>query len=52
MDVDVEVYDMMGKLVINASNSKRIDFTSVPSGIYNMIILYNELRITKKVIKQ
>jgi hypothetical protein len=52
LDVDVQVYDMLGKLVISESNSKRIDFTSVPYGIYNMIILHKEVRITKKVIKQ
>mgnify|MGYP003139380080 FL=1 len=43
---------MLGQQVINESNSKRIDFTSVPSGIYNMIILHKDIRITKRVIKQ
>jgi hypothetical protein len=51
LDIDVEVYDMMGKLVISEQNSNRIDITSVPNGIYNMVILHEELRITKKVIK-
>ena len=52
LDVDVEVYDMLGKQVINESNSKRIDFTSVPNGIYNLVILHKDIRITKRVIKQ
>mgnify|MGYP001191985039 FL=1 len=52
LDVDVEVYDMMGRKIISEKNTKRIDFTSVENGIYNMVILYNELRITKRVIKQ
>jgi len=52
LDIDVEVYDMMGKLMISEQNSNRIDFTSVPSGIYNMIILHKDIRITKRVIKQ
>ena len=52
LDVDVEVYDMMGRQVLSEENVKRIDFTSVQDGIYNMVILYNELRITKRVIKQ
>ena len=52
LDVDVEVYDMMGRKVLSEENVKRIDFTSVQDGIYNMVILYNELRITKRVIKQ
>ncbi len=50
--IDVEVYDMMGRLMISESNSNRIDFTSVPNGIYNMVILHDKLRITKRVIKQ
>jgi hypothetical protein len=52
LDVDVEVYDMMGKKVIIEKESNRIDFTSVPNGIYNMVILYEEIRITKRVVKQ
>ena len=50
--IDVEVYDMMGRLMISESKSNRIDFTSVPNGIYNMVILHDKLRITKRVIKQ
>ena len=42
----------LGKQVINESNSKRIDFTSVPNGIYNLVILHKDIRITKRVIKQ
>ena len=52
LNVDVEVYDIMGKLMFREQNSNRIDFTSVPNGIYNMVILYEELRITKRVVKQ
>jgi len=50
--IDVEVYDMMGRLMISETNSNRIDFTSVPNGIYNMVILHDKLRITKRVVKQ
>ncbi len=52
LNIDVQVYDIMGKLMFTEQNSNRIDFTSVPDGIYNMVILYDELRITKRVIKQ
>ena len=52
LDIDIQIYDMMGKLMFTEQNSNRIDFTSVPDGIYNMVILYEELRITKRVIKQ
>ena len=50
--IDVELYDMLGQLVINETNIKRLDITSVPDGIYNMIILHKDIRITKRVIKQ
>ena len=52
LDVDVEVYDMVGKQVINETNSKRIDFRGMPNGIYNVVLIHEELRITKRVIKQ
>jgi hypothetical protein len=43
---------MLGQLVISEPNAKRIDFTSVEAGIYNMVILHKDIRLTKKVIKQ
>jgi len=52
LDIEVHIYDMMGKLIISEQNSKRIDMTSVPNGIYNMVILYDKLRLTKRVVKQ
>ena len=50
--IDLEVYDMLGQLVINEKNSKRLDLTSVPNGIDNLLILHKDLKITKRVIKQ
>ncbi len=52
LNVDVEVYDMQGRLVISDTKTKQIDFRSVQNGIYNMIILYDNIRITKRVVKQ
>ncbi len=52
LDIEVHIYDMMGKLIISEQNSKRIDMTSVPNGIYNMVILYDKLRLVKRVVKQ
>jgi len=52
LNVDVEVYDMQGRLMISEQKTKRVDFRSVPDGIYNMIILYDNIRITKRIVKQ
>ena len=43
---------MIGNKVINESNAKRLDLSKLPNGIYNMVILYNDVRFSKKVIKQ
>tara|TARA_R100001015_G_C4634386_1_gene200809 strand:- start:2818 stop:5112 length:2295 start_codon:yes stop_codon:yes gene_type:complete len=51
LDISVEVYDINGKLMIE-KNSKRIDFSDWPVGIYNLIIRKDELVITKRIIKQ
>ena len=52
LEIEVELYDIMGKRVINESNAKRLDLSKLPNGIYNMSILYNSVRYSKKVIKQ
>ena len=52
LDIEVELYDIMGKKVISESNVKRLDLSKLPNGIYNMVILYNSSRYSKKVIKQ
>ena len=52
LDIEVEVYDMIGNKVISESNPKRIDLSKFSNGIYNMSILYNGTRYSKKIIKQ
>jgi hypothetical protein len=50
--VDIEVHDMMGRLITSKQKTKRIDLTNTPKGIYNLSIIYDKLRITKRIIKQ
>lgn len=50
LDVDVELYNMIGEL-IKVDNIKRIDISDYPNGMYNLIITYDKIRITKKIIK-
>jgi hypothetical protein len=52
LDIDVELYDMIGNKVISESNTKRLDLSDFSNGIYNMSIIHNGIRYSKKVIKQ
>jgi len=52
LDIEVEVYDMIGNKVISESNVKRLDLSKLSNGIYNMSIIYDGTRYSKKVIKQ
>ena len=51
LDVEVEVYDMRGRTIIK-ERTKRINLAEYPNGIYHMTIIYDNLRYSKKVIKQ
>jgi len=51
LDVEVKVYDLSGRMIIQET-SKRISLEGYPSGVYNMSIIYNKLRINKRIIKQ
>ena len=50
LDVDVKLYNIVGEL-IKVDNIKRIDISDYPDGMYNLIITYDKIRITKKIIK-
>ena len=52
LEIQVELYDMIGNKVISESNVRRLDLSKLSNGIYNMSILYNNVRFSKKVIKQ
>ena len=43
---------MTGKLLIKSNNvSNRIDINDLPSGIYNMTIIHENKRYSKRIIK-
>ena len=52
LEVNVEIHDMMGRLLISEQKVKRINLLNVPKGIYNLSIIHDKLRITKRIIKQ
>ena len=52
LEIEVEVYDIMGKLLIEEKNSKRLDLSNLSNGLYNLSIIYNDKRYNKQIIKQ
>ena len=52
LQIEVEVYDMMGKLIIKEEDTKRLDLSNLPNGLYNLSIIYEEKRYSKQIIKQ
>ena len=51
-DINIEMYDMVGNLILSKDNVSKIDITDYPSGIYNLKILYNGNNINHRLIKQ
>ena len=51
LEIEVELYDLMGKLMTK-ENSKRINLSKYPNGVYNLILIYNNKRFNTRVIKQ
>jgi len=52
LQIKVEVYDIMGKLLIKEENTKRLDLSDLANGLYNLSIIYNDKRYSKQIIKQ
>jgi len=52
LNIEVELYNITGELILKEKNIKRIDMNIFPSGIYHVIIIYQEKRFINKIIKQ
>ena len=52
LNIEIELYDITGRLIIKEENIKRIDMNTFTPGIYNMIIIYQDKRFINKIIKQ
>jgi hypothetical protein len=52
LQIEVEVYDLMGKLLIKEENTKRLDLSNLANGLYNLAIIYKNKRYNKQIIKQ
>jgi len=51
-EIDIKIYDMVGNLVISKEKTTQINMTNLPSGIYNLNIIYNNSNINNRIIKQ
>ena len=51
LDIEVEVYDMQGRKIIS-ERTKRVSLAGWPVGVYNLTIIYDEIRFNTRVIKQ
>ena len=51
LDIEVEVYDMQGRKIIS-ERTKRVSLAGWPNGVYNLTIIYDEIRFNTRVIKQ
>jgi len=52
LEVEIEIYDMVGRLLIKEENTKRLDLSNLSKGLYNLSIIYNNKRYSKQIIKQ
>jgi len=52
LNIEIELYNMTGMLILKEENINRIDVSNYPSGIYNMIITHDNKRFINKIIKQ
>ena len=52
LNLNVTLYNTMGQPVIQQNNPSQIDISSLGTGIYHMILDYNGLQFTKKIVKQ
>jgi len=50
--VDLTVINMLGDIVISKKNINVLDVSTLTSGVYNVLIEYNNIKINKKIIKQ
>ena len=50
--VDLTVINTLGDIVISEKDINVLNVSKLPSGVYNVLIEYNKLKINKKIIKQ
>ena len=52
LQVNISIYNVMGGLVLQKNNAKQIDISDLSNGLYQMVLVYDGNKFTKKIIKQ
>ena len=42
----------MGQIVLEETDVKQLDLSQFEAGVYNLVLIHNNLRFTKKIVKQ
>jgi len=50
--VDLNVYNMLGDMIISKTNINVLDVSRLHSGVYNIQIMHDEKTINKRIIKK
>ena len=50
--INAVLYNSMGQLVLEETDVKQLDLSQLEAGVYNLILIHNNLRFNKKIIKQ
>jgi hypothetical protein len=50
--INAVLYNSMGQLVLEETDVKQLDLSQFEAGVYNLILIHNNLRFTKKIVKQ
>jgi hypothetical protein len=51
-NVDINVYNILGDMIISKQNTNVLDVSKLKSGMYNLQITYNNLIVNRKIIKK
>jgi len=52
LNINATLYNAVGQPVYQNNNVQQIDLSKYEAGIYNLILTYNDLQFTKKIVKQ
>jgi hypothetical protein len=50
--INAILYNSMGQLVFEEADVKQLDLSNFEAGVYNLVLIHNNLRFTKKIVKQ
>ena len=50
--INAVLYNSIGQLVLQETDVKQLDLSKFEAGIYNLVLIHNDLKFTKKIVKQ